>query len=364
MGRILIIFIVCGYFISCSTISRKSELMEKNEKIMISAYELRGRLNDFASRFTGVVEESADEIIFQSNDSHIRQNALRWKMHSIPVSQEALFLSDPLAALIDITVFCVQMKNYLTEGDGNNLFGDFQYIAIDASKRLEGEIIALWKIAMPGTTLDLSKKEETTIYTWARKHPIESSNFIRASISDTLYAAFDDRDLGFQETIGSIAVGIYDIRNRLTLYTNIVPKQARWQAEYILNQTLEREDIEGSMNDLNRTAESLEHISDVVDQSPEILVHLENLTFKLLRSEREVVLHAIREERIAVMRDIDRQRAETLKELTNLTGETVAASMGQLEGLIDHVFWRIIQLLVVGSFLLAIGYIIMQKIKK
>ena len=163
-----------------------------------------------------------------------------------------------------------------TSTDNNNASGDFQYIATDASKQLEGEIITLWEIAMPGEKFDLSKKEETTIYTWARKHPIESSNFTRLSITDTLYDAFDARDLGFQETIGSIAVGVYDIRNRLTLYTNLVPKQARWQAEYILNQTLEREDIEGSMNDLNRTAESLEHISDVVDRSPEILVYLEN----------------------------------------------------------------------------------------
>ncbi len=84
----------------------------------------------------------------------------------------------------------------------------------------------------------------------------------------------------------------------------------------------------------------------------------------MLRSEREAVLQAIKEERIAVMSDIDRQRVETLEKITNLTGLTVVATVGHLESLIDHVFWRIIQLLAITSFLLAICYILMQKVKK
>jgi hypothetical protein len=99
----------------CGTLSRQTDMMERSENIEISSLELSNRLYIFNFRFAAIVENAADEIMEKTDDPLIRQNALSWKMNAIPVAQEAVFRMDPMAGLIEISTFSIQMEMFFVQ---------------------------------------------------------------------------------------------------------------------------------------------------------------------------------------------------------------------------------------------------------
>lgn len=344
---ILIVLFLMG----CGTLSKQSELMEQTGSTKITAMELGNRLNTFNYRFAAHVENAADKIMAGTTDPKIRQNALIWKMNAIPVAQEAIFRDDPMAALIEISTFTIQMELFFSEGEGKDLFGDLQPLALDAVLRIQDELSEIWKKAR--STGDLKEKSQTPLYAWARENPIENLTFTFRSISDTLVATYSNVDFGLQESIGGIAVGVYDIRQRLSYYTAMIPKQARWQAEYLID-----EKLQGYDQEIRSATENLNRITDVIEMSPDLIHELQATTLSELTKERIAILMALEKERYTVLEEISRQRIESIDRLENLmitlSGQMMAQTTESAQSVIDHFFWRMAQLLLVAGVLVVI----------
>jgi len=138
--KIFLSFIVILY-IGCSTTApQRTHLMEEFSPEDVTAFDIRVRLNNFATLLSTSIENSADEITRKTTDPKIKENALLWKMNAIPAGYSALFLSDPLAAGLDTWAFTVQMYNFFKSGQGGNLFGAHQYLAIQTSLDLEMQL--------------------------------------------------------------------------------------------------------------------------------------------------------------------------------------------------------------------------------
>jgi hypothetical protein len=350
----LIVFLTV-FHTGCGTLSKQSKMMEETESIEISSLELSNRLYIFNFRFAAIVENAADEIIRKSDDPLIRQNALRWKMNAIPAAQEAIFRMEPMAALIEISTFAIKMELFFTEQDGRDSFGRWQHIAIEASNQIEEELIALWKKAK--NSGELKKTNQSDLYYWAKNYPIENLSFSHRSISDSLVSLYSNIDIGLQESVGGIALGVHDIRERLTYYTVMLPKQARWQAEFLINEKLQDVDIEKTLDNLTR-------ITDVIEQSPELINELQTSTFAELTKERIAVLVAIEKERLAVMQEFDRQRLQTIKDmesiLEGLSEKVMTQTTESAQTVIDHFFWRMAQLLLAGGVLVVVVILVFR----
>ncbi len=107
--EILLIFMSALLLYNCQTTDTHTGLETKLDDVRFSSQELRLRINNFAIRFSGIVESAADEIISNSDDLVIKQNGLLWKLNSIPALDEAVFIIEPFAAAIDTWAFCLQM---------------------------------------------------------------------------------------------------------------------------------------------------------------------------------------------------------------------------------------------------------------
>jgi hypothetical protein len=352
-----IILIFLTFFqTGCGTLSRQTDMMEKSEIIDISSLELSNRLYIFNFRFAAIVENAADEIMEKTDDQAIRQNALSWKMNAIPASQEAIFRMDPMAALIEISTFSIQMELFFTEEGGRDLFGPWQSIAINATKRIQDELREIWKKASKSG--ELKHTGQGPMYQWAQANPIENITFSHHSISDTLVSFYSNIDIGLQESVGGIALGIYDIRERLTFYTAMLPRQARWQAEYLINEKLYGKEIEQTMDNLTR-------ITNMIEKSPEMINDLQTSTLAELSKERVAVLVAIQQERLAVLQEINRQRRQTITDIESIMGGLSEKIMVQTtqsaETIIDHFFWRMAQLLLVGGGLIVAVIVLLRR---
>jgi len=344
-----------------STIPSETSLMRQTENVNISAYELRDRLNVFATRFSNSIERAADKIISQTADPKIKENALLWKMNAIPAANQAIFLSDPLAALIDISALIMQMEYFFDHGKGSLLFGKSQYIAVQTSQALKGEILEIWTHARGGMVADSVEILTSPITVWAEKYPIEDISFLRRSVSDTLFSQLNSESLGLQETVGSIAVSAYDIRERLTIYTDQMPKQARWQAEYLIDRKLNDEQLKRSFDNFERISNSIDRMTKIIEQSPDLAGRLQYRTMAQLTVERIAIMEALSKERMAVLDDVQRQRLATIKDVENLAQNILSASEMRAESLINHFYLRLLQILVLIYIISLITFIVLKK---
>jgi hypothetical protein len=345
---------------SCTTTSTESGMMEKFEGVNMTQTELSIRLNEFGKYFAGRVEEAADEIIKKSDDRKIKMNALEWKINVIPRSFESLVIIDPLAAGIDIAALCVQMEEFFTTGYGKGLFGDYQYIAIEASKEILSE---REKIGEDFSNKEYRLEMSDKIKEWARANPIKSLQFNRRSTFEVMAKTLGEQNYTLGETVGSIAEGVYDIRRQITTYTDFMPKSVKWQAQLTSYELLGDSTVEKSFGNFDRIVNATERITKVVEETPSLIENVQQSSFEeinrqlsftlsTLINERRILVDKIMEERMIVLKDLYQQRIETLEKIDKLADKTISQSSLIATDLIDKIFFRLL-------ILLAIIYIVM-----
>lgn len=373
---------------------RQTPYMRSVGNISVSAEELRVRTLGLAHLFMSAVEAAGNEIRDATDDPRIEQNALLWKIQSVPAVQEAAFNAEPLAALFDLWALAQQMSDYMTGPGGEAAFADTAPIAIEASAFLLEEIRAI--VAGIGTDEQLRTGEQR-IREWAAEHPIDSRYLVRTSIiQDMAQLSASYRRSGGLDAVGSFDERVRVFLDRLPFYTEYLPKQVVWQTELALTQNAERirretglvelehlrrlEDIDARLAevaDLTQTIEPLVErqraaiLEDVDAQRQAITADLETIVDHQIAdlaahitAEREAIMRdvsaLIEKERTAALADVERQRLETLEEVRleretiltearSIADSTVGLSLDRVEAFVDRVLLR------VAIFVVALG---------
>jgi hypothetical protein len=347
----------------CLSAPTETALM-KEAGVIVSITEYKIRLREFGYRFTGRVELSADEIISRTSDNEIKKQALLWKMHAIPAMIRSISINDPFAAGIDSWILSVQMLQYFEDGYGKDLFGEYQDIAITASKLIVSDIENLARqIKGEG---DISRTQKTT-RDWTKKHPLKNNKFLRVSALDTVAHIIGSESYSLGGTVENIAISVDELKNQVTLYTNYLPKQIKWQIEYAAYEMFGDSTMENMMQNLNTITRSTDRITNVVEETPLLVEELqqsslENINYQRLATltaltdERIAVMESIKLERIAILEDINRERNETLDRLEKISNKAVNKTTIFASDIIDKIFLRVLIILAVvfvgGFFLL------------
>jgi hypothetical protein len=273
-------------------------------------------------------------------------------------------MNDPLAAGIDSWILSVQMVQYFEDGYGKDFFGEYQDIAINASRLIVNDVENLAR-GLKGTD-DISRGQKIT-EDWTKNNPIKNNKFLRLSAMDSVASMIGSEDINLGSTAENIAISIDELKNQVTLYTNYLPKQIKWQAEYELYNLVGDSLIDKSLNNIDRVVLSTERISKMIEESPELIkeIQLSTLvemdkqrleTLEMISQERIAILEAVTMERIAIMNEINRERSETLDRLDEITEKTFNRSTIFASDTIDKLFWRVLIILAVvfagGFFLL------------
>ena len=349
----------------CTSTTKESVMMEELKGAQMTPTELSIRLNEFGKFFIETVEASADKIIEKTNSIVIKRNALEWKINVIPQILQSLTMPDPVAAGTDVRALCMQMDQFFTTGNGRDIFGDQQYIAIKASKKIIDE---LKNIAGDLREISYFEKNEKLFKEWVDQNPIEDLRFYRKSTFDTMAKVLGSEEYGLGTTVGSIAESVQDIRQQITFYTNFLPKHVKWQAELELYNLIDDTTVEKTFNNFDRIVYSTERISKVMEDSPELIKELQQsslielnhqllIAISKMSEERKIILKEIMNERIAVLENIYQQRTETLDRIDSLANKTVTQSSIFANDIVDKIFWRLIIILGIGF----IGWIVAIK---
>jgi hypothetical protein len=331
-------------------------LLDRLDQPTMSREEVRARLYDFVIVFTGEVETAMYEIANESNDIAVAREALVWATGVVPAMQSAVFQSDPGAGLIDAWALCLQQRQFFEEGAGKDAFAEWHYIALDASRSLVEDIEAgAQTLASP----DDYARMKGNIDAWVAENPIESLLFARTSTVPLTTAALWPRSGSTFAAVGSMADEVRDLSARLSIYSELVPKQARWQAALLLTAEAGGVSIIEMLRDIEVNAAEMQRISAFLDSVPDIISIERDAVMNGITAERiavmaelhemlAVTLEAIAQERAAVMTDIGRERVTAFQDL-----EAISTRISELA--IDHFYWRAVQLLAVLSVLLAVA---------
>ena len=368
--RLLIFTIsVSFYFSACTSVSTESVTMKDLEGIKMTSIELSIRLNEFEKYFSGRVEQAADEIIRSTDNREIKMNALQWKINVIPRALESLVILDPRAAGIDIYALAGQMENFFKYGNGKDLFGEYQSIAIKASEDIMDEVERL-----ADDFRDKSYRQETTeiFNNWIKDNPIEDIQFHRRSAFEFMAKTLGAEEYDIGTAVGGIEQGVHDIRRQITVYTEFLPKQTKWQAQLASYEILGDSVVEKTFNNMERVVNSTERISKVAEETPALVKDIQRssfeeidrqrlLTLTALANERAIFIDEIRKERAEILKNINQQRYETLERVEKLAEKTINQSSILADDLIDKIFLRTLILL---AIIFIGGFIILKKFKK
>ena len=289
--------------VGCRTTPNRPPLTSELSRQDVSSAQVNYQLFDFMTGFSRGVEGAADRIASGSLDATGRRNALLWKLNAIPACYLATEHSDPLAMLVDLWALCLQQTAYFESGAGKDLFGSQQALAIRASRRLEREISGIATNLMKPEVLVPARQE---ILQWAAEHPLEDHLFARESIMAVLAEAFPDRPQSIFQTLNTVQGELADLKGRLALHMDHLPRQARWQAELLAHQAA----------------------------GPLVGAQMTN-AFRMVAQEREAILAAInrqrietlevlRAERVAALQSVSDQRVATLEETRKIMKEMLA----------------------------------------
>lgn len=363
LNTFLILLIICLSF-SCQTVETESGMKKQFSNIEINQKEVRLKLNEYAIKFSGEVIASANEINDNTDDLQIKQNTLLWKMNSIPAANRILFIIDPYAAGIDMWAFAIQMKNFFKYGNGRNLFGEKQSIAINTAEYLEEEIL---KIVKSSVSDSLQVISSDNLYDFVEKNPIKDLTFNRQSTIEVLAKYMADHERSIASSVGSMETAVSDLSMRLNIYYDQFPKIASWYVEYLTNEAKMSGKLDSLQKNISSVTQSFERLADTGEQAEHIinssivrsfeeLVDLREKILEELKIERAIILSSISDERTAVMNEINKQRLETIEQLEDILNSTVSSATLQMENIVDYVFIRLIILIAIGYLLFLFTY--------
>jgi hypothetical protein len=340
---------------------QQTGLMQAME-VEASSVELRVRVYSYTAEFIDTIETAADEIIASSPDPQVRYNALTCKAYATAAVTRAVFKNDPLAGLIDAWVLSAQTLDYL-EREGANLFGEHESVALAAARTLTKQAAAVASTA--AREQDLSKPQQF-VDDWVRDHPLRSLRFERESPVVQWAALAGKEQVGALSSVSSMEATLNELSNRLTLYADYLPKQARWQSQLLLDDFFGESRTDSFFADVSSIELSALRIANVIDSLGVVLQRIQSgsedldarfsFLFEEVDRQRLATLQQLDQERETVTADLRTERDVTLRDVDALTTRTLAEASTTINATIDRFFLRAAQL--AGAILVAVVVVI------
>ncbi|HXK22394.1 MAG TPA: hypothetical protein VMS55_06910 [Myxococcota bacterium] len=235
-----------------------------------------------ATSFAAWVSTAADDIQDKTDSRRIRRNALLWRLRMIPIAQRAAFAEDPRAGYIRSLQITVLQRRYFETGDGRDLFGPQQPIALDVAKRLEQQAVEIGERFLKKSELERVVAE---VNSNAEKYPIQGREFsLQRAISGTLELQESDLitsvlsiPLAPFRALQGVDSGAQAIREfnvtarRFTDVAASLPEQIRGQLELFMYDFEDRETVEKGLAAFQSLSASADRASHTVAELPEDL---------------------------------------------------------------------------------------------
>ena len=358
--RVAVVVLLIASVASCSLVSLKSP--EKP----LSTRDLNARIltREYSAHFIAAVEQTADQIATASQDPSIRVSALRWKIAASASSERAASQTAPMMGLLDCWALAVQMQQYLADGAGRELFADQQALAVTVAADL-GE--QAQQLARRLTAPDEFEHDQRFIDDYARTHPIESLEFVRASVVD-LWMHDSGAQVRLVDSLGTVPEALANAGELLRMYGDTGPSQLMWRAQLAAQQSgLSATELQGALQRLDQRIAALSGMADNMPQRVDGVVRELSRRFDgawaemigAVHTEGDTLSTSVSSERQAAVQALDLERAAVAADASRIAGQVIRDAGEQARALVRETLWVVIALAIVLLGLpFAAGYLL------
>lgn len=317
-------------------------------------------------RFALTIEQTVQVILDSSDDPAVRRRAMRWRMNGVTAAQDAAIRFEPFVSILDLYALSEQQRRFFTDGAGRSDFGALQPLVVSRVTETHSALREYLTRLVPEARADSIASE---LDAWAERHPIEDELFGRATVTSVAARELRTDETSLFAAVGDMQSRLRSLDGRVGFLQNSIAKQVGWQAEFLAGEALGSSRVDSLLGATTKLAGAVDRISLVAEGAPGLVRGERAAVMADISNERRAVLAGVKEEEIAVLaaldqqrqlvfREVDRQRAATMKESEQLGARLMDQSFQRLDGLVDHLVWRIALLIVlpvaVGMVILAI----------
>jgi len=347
--------------IGCATSPKdQTRAMEQVGVVDVKTRQLDLLVQGLGAYCAGEIELAAQEIQDQTGDPMTLENAIMWKVNAVPLFYQASFTPDPVGGLVSIWALSVQMRQFMTTGEGRVVFGAQQYIGVTAAQNLVARTEILARKVMTEEKVEYYQQISEE---WAKEYPIQNMLFVHPGESHNYLMALADDGVGGLAAAASLNQQMMTMNDRIATFTTSVPKQVQWQTELMLTRTPNLIEAQRDSTLLAIRQEYIAMLEPMLN-----FLHEERLGFtKDLERERVAVLEVLEKERLQVLQSltdqlilaldrISAERTATIESINESSRGTVAQVMGESEELtmvvIDRIFSKMVQVMILPSLVL------------
>lgn len=340
-------------------------------------------IGEYANVFANTVKISASRIEMETTDLSVRRAALQWKIKAVPTVFTAASHEDPFLGLADLWILASQQRDLFVRDESSPIFGDEQFIAIEAAEVLENRIEQVARMTVASS--DGLSELESFVREFAAENPIEDLSFFRASLAPR-YVQFVQENSDLVQDLSAVK-GYAETALALALVAlNHAPDIARWQAELTLLDAETYPVVERTVQSVDALGLVATQLTQVTADLPAEIDAQRGAILRDLERQRVETLREIEAMRRAVFADLARERevvftsldlrltrvlesVRTERETLTTEAPVVAERAGQAvlpltREVIDHAFWRALQLLLVLLIVLVAGALLFRWARK
>jgi maltooligosyltrehalose synthase len=210
---------------------------------------------------------------------------------------------------------------------------------------------------------------------WANRHPIEGALYRRPSIDSAVAELLASSGAsGVFGVLGNLDETMADVMTRMDLYTMYLPRLARWEAELAADDLTRGVEPRTLSAEFERLTRAVDRLAAVAEPASDLAVRERAAVLDAVRGERTVVLDAVQKERIATLHEIEAiaqrlgdrsgpslrdavgtEMKELVKSVEEMRKRLIVEAGEALDRVVDHAFFRLVQLLLICAGLVAMG---------
>jgi hypothetical protein len=263
----------------CATVSQTiSSLVGVETGAAATASDLRAALGTWASTFASLVTAASDRIRAESQERTVRRHTLLWQLRMVPLARRAAFRPAAQESYVAALAVATAQHAYLTEGEGQALFGEQQPIAAGTASQIEQDVLAIGRSFLSDEQIERLQREVDAL---VAEHPIRG-----VFAADALVQGFADPKVrsafgwvvnlplvpfrafaGVSDTAQAVQ-NFKETAEEFTRTVDELPHQTRWELELLLYDAEELESVERALAAAESFALGAERISGAAETLP------------------------------------------------------------------------------------------------
>ncbi|MBI5844722.1 MAG: hypothetical protein HZB23_08645 [Deltaproteobacteria bacterium] len=276
---------------------------------VMSDVELRRRLRDGFERFSLMVVATADRIKEETDDLTVRRRAVYWKTVAVPAYASMISEPNPRLALVDILTFTTAMRRSFESGQGKDLFGQFQPLALETARAAEKDARATAHALM-------SEKDARAVLSevesWLAAHPVDdpygttalgqSAGAIRP-MPESLVNAPLSTIRKWTNRLDAATEAVREITrvgDRIAQVAELSPNTGRWSMELLAYDLLQTREFGQTLASIKTLSESAAALARLGQSLPEQMRLTSESLFAEMKERETRVLAILGETRGAI----------------------------------------------------------------